>query len=436
MKLPPPRDVARWLWTWRQIILLGILTCGAYGLVLYGFGIIAGPIQEDEGWSSAAVNAAFMGSYLLGAAASLVSGRVLDALGPRPVLWTGLIVGTVFLMAASYSENIWLFIVFWTIGGAVTIAGLFYNVTMPIAARLFPQRQTAAMTVLVTTGGFSSVIFMPLTGLFTDEFGWRWAVRILLVVAAAISLPAVLSVRRLPPIPPPEPSTSHGAGPRRDQHGFSGVGDALRSREVQVMLAMVIASSFGLGALLNHFVPASTAAGMSITAAGALTGLRGFLSIPGRALIGPMSSLLGLRPALGVGYAVMLLGTLALLAAGPIFWIYLSAIIAGLVWGQTMPLQGLIASDVFGLRRLGTLMALQTAMGNVALAIGPFAAGVLLGLVDDNYQPVLVAIAAVNALTLALLILMARVHRKPLARFAANLIASRNAPQKREFDPG
>ena len=117
MKLPPPRDVARWLWTWRQIILLGILTCGAYGIVLYGFGIIAGPIQEDEGWSSAAVNAAFMGSYLLGAAASLVSGRVLDALGPRPVLWTGLIVGTVFLMAASYTEHIWLFIVLWTLGG-------------------------------------------------------------------------------------------------------------------------------------------------------------------------------------------------------------------------------------------------------------------------------------------------------------------------------
>lgn len=435
MKLPPARDVGNWLLAWRQIIFLGILTCGSYGLVLYGFGIIAGPIQEDEGWSSAAVNAAFMGSYLLGAAASLVSGRVLDALGPRPVLWTGLIVGTVFLMAASYSENIWLFIVLWTLGGAVTIAGLFYNVTMPIAARLFPKRQTAAMTVLVTTGGFSSVIFMPLTGLFTDEFGWRWAVRILLVVAAVISLPAVLSVRRLPPIPPPDPSAASG-GVRTDQHGFSGVRDALRSREVQVMLAMVIASSFGLGALLNHFVPASTAAGMSITAAGALTGLRGFLSIPGRALIGPMAGLLGLRPALGVGYGVMLVGTLALLAAGPIFWIYLSAIIAGLVWGQTMPLQGLIASDVFGLRRLGTLMALQTAMGNVALAIGPFAAGLMLDLVDDNYRPVLVMIAGVNALTLALLILMARIHGRPVKQWAANLIASRNAPQKREYDPG
>ncbi len=433
MKLPPPSAIASWLWTWRQIIFLGILTCGSYGLVLYGFGIMTGPMQEDEGWSSAAVNAAFMGSYLLGAAASLVSGRVLDALGPRPVLWTGLIVGTIFLMAASYAENIWLFIVFWTLGGAVTIAGLFYNVTMPIAARLFPQRQTAAMTVLVTTGGFSSVIFMPLTGLFTDEFGWRWAVRILLIVAAAISLPAVLSVRRLPPIPPPDPATVGRAGGGAGRHGFGGVREALRSREVQLMLLMVITSSFGLGALLNHFVPASTAAGMSITAAGALTGLRGFLSIPGRALIGPMSALLGLRPSLGVAYGVMLLGTLALLAAGPIWWIYLSAIIAGLVWGQTMPLQGLIASDVFGLRRLGTLMALQTAMGNVALAIGPFAAGVLLGLVDDNYQPVLIGIAAINALTLGLLIVMARVHRKPLKQLAANLIASRTAPQKRRF---
>ena len=378
-----------------------------------------------------------MGSYLLGAAASLVSGRILDTLGPRPVLWTGLIVGTIFLMAASYADNIWLFIICWTVGGAVTIAGLFYNVTMPIAARLFPQRQTASMTVLVTTGGFSSVIFMPLTGLFTDEFGWRWAVRILLIVAAAISLPAVLTVRRLPPIPssspPSSPGTTLGPSAAQTQHGFGGVREALRSREVQVMLAMVIASSFGLGALLNHFVPASTAAGMSITAAGALTGLRGFLSIPGRAMIGPMASLLGLRPALGVGYAVMLLGTLALLAAGPMFWIYLSAIIAGLVWGQTMPLQGLIASDVFGLRRLGTLMAMQTSTGNVALAIGPFAAGLLLDLVDDNYRPVLVAIAAVNALTLIFLIMLARIHRAPLKRLAASLIATRYAPQHNEI---
>ncbi len=420
MNLPPPltspSTLLNWLVesfaTWRPPILLGILTCGSYGLVLYGFGIISGPMQEDEGWSSAGVNAAFMGSYLLGAAASLISGRVLDAFGPRPVLWTGLIAGTVFLFAASYVDSLWLFILFWTLGGAVTIAGLFYNVTMPITARLYPQRQTAAMTVLVTTGGFSSVIFMPLTGLFTEELGWRWAVRILLILAAVISLPATLTVRSLPPIPSVDPIS--GGGGSVDRHGFGGVREALRSREVQIMLAMILCSSFALGALLNHFVPAATAAGLSVTAAGALTGLRGFLSIPGRALIGPMASLLGLRPALGVGYAVMLFGTLALLAAGPMVWIYLSAVIAGLVWGQTNPLQGLISAEVFGLRRLGTLMAMQTAMGNVALAIGPFAAGVLLDSFDGDYQPVLIGIAAMNALTLVFLVLLTRARRRAL----------------------
>ena len=401
--------VSDWWRTWWPAVLLGVLTVGAYGLVLYGFGVISGPIQEEEGWSSGATNAAFMGSYLLGAAGSIVSGRVLDAIGPRPVLAVGLIGGTGLLIAASFADSVWLFIPLWALGGAITIAGLFYNVTMPITARLYPHRQTAAMTVLVTTGGFSSVVFLPLTGLLTDELGWRWAVRILLVLAAALVIPALLTVRKLPPVPADGAASNPGAGAPRA--GFSNVRDAVRSPEVLLMLAVVAVSSFGLGALLNHFVPAATAAGLSITAGGFLTGLRGFLSIPGRALIGPMAGLLGLRPALGVGYAVMLLGTLALIAAGPLFWIYVSAIIAGLVWGQTMPLQGLIASDIFGLRRIGTLMALQTAIGNVALAIGPFAAGLLYDALDD-YTPVLIAIAVANFITLLLLIALARFRRR------------------------
>ena len=302
--------VSDWWRTWWPAVLLGVLTVGSYGLVLYGFGVISGPIQEEEGWSSGATNAAFMGSYLLGAAGSIVSGRVLDAIGPRPVLAVGLIGGTGLLIAASFAGSVWLFIPLWALGGAITIAGLFYNVTMPITARLYPHRQTAAMTVLVTTGGFSSVVFLPLTGLLTDELGWRWAVRILLVLAATLVIPALLTVRKLPPVPADGAASNPGAGAPRV--GFSNVRDAVRSPEVLLMLAVVAVSSFGLGALLNHFVPAATAAGLSITAGGFLTGLRGFLSIPGRALIGPMAGLLGLRPALGVGYAVMLLGTLAL----------------------------------------------------------------------------------------------------------------------------
>lgn len=411
MNLLQPRHLSEWLSTWRPALLLGLLTIGAYGLPLYGFGVIVGPIQDDEGWSSALTNAAFFGSYGIGALISLASGRILDGLGPRLVLWVGLVLGTIFMFAASYAHSPWLFILLWAIGGAITIAGLFYNITMPVAARLYPLRQTAAMTVLVTTGGFSSVVFLPLTGLLTDEFGWRWAVRVLLILAAAMALPAVITVRRLPPIPD---SSGADQGSTRPYSGFATVSDALRSREVQVMLAMMAFSSLGLGALLNHFVPAATAAGLSLTASASLTGIRGFLSIPGRALIGPMASWLGLRRALGVGYAVMLIGTLALVAAGPLYWIYLSAIIAGLVWGQTMPLQGLIAAEVYGLRRLGTLMALQTALGNVFTAIGPLAAGFLKDAVED-YTPVLVSIAVANAITFALLVLLARVRHRALS---------------------
>ena len=56
-------------------------------------------------------------------------------------------------------------------------------------------------------------------------------------------------------------------------------------------------------------------------------------------------------------------------------------------------------------------MALQTAIGNVALAVGPFAAGLLLDALNDDYQPVLATIAVVNLLALLLLIALARFRR-------------------------
>ena len=422
------RVIARlraWASEWRPALLLGVLTIGSYGLVLYGFGIIAGPIQEDEGWSSAATNAAFMGSYLLGAAASLISGRALDTVGPRAVLWTGLIAGTSLLAAATFAESVALFIALWAAGGAITIAGLFYNVTMPITARLYPHRQTAAMTVLVTAGGFSSVVFLTIAGLLTDELGWRTATRLLLALSAVLMLPGVMAVRRLPPLPEPSARSAGAAAPSA---GYGSVGAALRSREVRVMLAMVAVSSLGLGALLNHFVPAATAAGLSLAAGGYLTGVRGFLSIPGRALIGPHGIAAG--AAAGAGRRVC--GD----AAGDTGADCRRAAVLDLsVGGDCGP--GLGSDDAaagsdrvghFRAAASGNVDAVQTSLGNVALAIGPFAAGVLLD-ATGNYDLVLGAIGVANLVTLGLLVLLIAARRRAAAVEAATLIR-RQAPQR------
>ena len=403
--------IARGWAEWRPVILLGVLTIGSYGLVLYGFGIISGPAQEAEDWSSAEVNLAFTLTYLLAAAPTLVSGRLLDRIGPTPLMLAGLIVGTALLAASTWATSAAWFAGLWAVGGAVTVAGLFYNVTMAVTARLYPERQSAAFTVLVTTGGISSVVFLPLTGVLTEELGWRWAVRALLILSVVLALPAVALVRSTRP-GPVEPGADD-APPEADEEGHSSIRSALKSPQVLALLAMFAFGGLALGALLNHLVPALTAMGIGLSTAAGISGLRGFMSLPGRALIAPLISLLGLRSALGVAYAAMTLGTAVLAAAdwlpGGTVWVYLFAVLTGLVFGQLIPLQGLLSAEVFGLRRIGTFMAIQTVVGNLTMAAGPFAAALAVDALGD-FTPVLAGACVAHAAALLLLPIQGRLR--------------------------
>ena len=410
----------RWWREWRPAVLLGVLTIGSYGLVLYGFGVITGPAQEAEGWSSAEVNLGFTLTYLLAAGPTLASGRLLDRIGPTPLMLTGLIAGTGLLAAATWATSAWWFIGLWAAGGALTVAGLFYNVTMAVTARLYPGRQSAAFTVLVTTGGFSSVVFLPLTGVLTEELGWRWAVRVLLVLSAALALPATALVRSGDPAAAGRGGAA-GADGAAAEGGYGSVGAALRSGEVLVLFAMLAFVGLALGAMLNHLVPALTAMGLGLSTAAGISGLRGFMSLPGRALIAPLVAALGLRSALGAAYGAMTAGTLVLVLAewlpGGTAWAYAFAAVTGLVFGQLVPLQGLLSAEVFGLRRIGTFMALQTVVGNLTMAAGPFAAALAVDALGD-YTPVLAGACAAHGAALVLLWAQGRIRPRG-ARAAA-----------------
>ena len=59
---------------WRlQVVLLGLVTIGAFGLILYGFGAFVSPIRDDTGWSNASISAAFALATVVGGVMSLAS---------------------------------------------------------------------------------------------------------------------------------------------------------------------------------------------------------------------------------------------------------------------------------------------------------------------------------------------------------------------------
>ncbi len=378
---------------WRlQVSLLGLVTVGAYGLILYAFGAFVSPIRDDTGWSNAAISSAFSISTLVGGVAALATGRLLDRVGALPVMSTTLLAGSSLLVLSSYTDTAWQFVAAWGAGGAIASAGLFYSATMAVTARIAPSAERPrAYTWLTVIGGLASPIAFPLAGFFVEAWGWRAAVRAMVAFMVLCTLPALIVVRD------DRALIEHPTDELRP--GFADVRGALSSPVVRRWLLASSAAMAGLVAVQVHHVGAIEATGVSVGLASTMAGIRGLLSLPGRAAAASVTSRIGVVNALRLTYVTMAVGTLALVAAGAIAWVWIFVVLTGVAFGSISPLQGLYSAELYGQRRIGTLMGMQQVILGSASALGPL----LLGFTIDatgGYATMLVIATALQVIAL------------------------------------
>jgi MFS family permease len=379
---------------WRlQVSLLGLVTIGSYGIVLYSFGAFVSAIRADTGWSNTLIAAAFSISTLVGGIAALWTGRLLDRIGAQPVMLVTLLVGSSLLVLSSSVSQAWLFVASWGAGGAVISAGLLYSATMSVTARITTvSSRPVAYTWLTVIGGLAAPIALPMAGIFVDAWGWRVAIRAMVGFLIMCTIPALVFVR----------------GDRQvlaraevvEAPGFSDVASALRSPVVRRWLLASSAAIAGLVAVQVHHVAAIEATGVSIGAASTMAGIRGLLSLPGRGAAATVTTHVGIVNALRITYTSLAVGTTMLVFAGSIAWVWIFVVVTGLSFGSVAPLQGLYSAELYGQRRIGTLMGMQQVVMGVAGAAGPL----LLGLTIDSTGSYATMLIVASALQVAALV--------------------------------
>lgn len=377
---------------WRVAILLGLATIGAYGTASYSIGVLIAPIGRETGWSTASLSAAFSIGVLGAGVVAVGVGRSLDRAGSRPAFLLTLAAGAALLfVAASQTDPVW-FAATWGTGSAIIGGGWFYQATMPATARSFPVHRAQAFQVLTLFGALASPIFYPLGALLVDAFGWRTAIRILVLVMIALVLPAALLVQA-----PPAPRAAHG-------RARGSVRTALRRPAVwrsMLTMALVIAAS---NSIVLHQVPAMQAAGLSLAAASGYGGARGLMQAPARLTLTPLTRRFGVPGALLVSYGMGALGIAALIAATTLGSASVLAVVFAVACGASIglhsPLHGLWVIDVYGEEHLGTLSGVQQIVASVAGAALPFAVGWLVD-ASGGYTWPLASMLALQALAVA-----------------------------------
>ena len=156
---------------WWPAVLLGLTTIGAYGTAYYSIGVLIPAISEDTGWRTGSLSTSFSLAMLGQGAIALIAGRVFDRRGSRPVLLSSICAGAALLLVSTLAKSPSQFILAWALGSAAIGGGLYYNVTMPITARLYPDNRAAAFSVLTLLGALASPIFYPIARLAQRVLG-------------------------------------------------------------------------------------------------------------------------------------------------------------------------------------------------------------------------------------------------------------------------
>ncbi len=365
---------------WWHVSLLGVVTIAAYGSWYYAFGVLLDPIVADTGWSESWVVVAFGVSGVTGSIAAPFGGRAIDRFSPRVLFaLTGLVTTAAFWIASS-TGSLLAFASASSLGGAVLAGFGFYHITQTVAIRRAPLNIPRAVGVVTLYGAFASTIYLPLSAWLVTTYDWRIALRVLASITGAVLVfAAAFSSAQTP------------RGERSDRVRWHAMLDTVPKRRYAAASAAI---GIATGVILVYQVPLMTDAGLSLTTAAWLAGLRGATQFLGRLPVTQLVRWLGTSRALQLAFGAIGLGAGLLgVTVNPLVGLAY-VVLAGFGIGATSPLQGIYGTELFESRKLGQGMGVITMIFGLSASISPAVVSVLNEVAASRWWGVVIAVAA------------------------------------------
>lgn len=351
----------------RALIALCVTEITSWGTLYYSLPAMLAPLSHSTGWPDTVVMGAFSAGLVVSAAAGIVVGRLLDRLGPRPVMTVGSLAGAAALLTVAAAPSPQWFFAAWMFAG-VAQSMLLYPPAFAALTRWYGPRRVRALTTLSLVAGLASTVFAPLTALLAGHLGWRMTDVVLAAVLGAVTLP--LHATMLTPRWPAAPRSGHAA------QGTAGT--PVRSRAFALLAAAMVLGAFSMYAATVDIGTLLTSHGASNAIAAAALGLVGVGQVCGRLGYAALSRRTSapVRTCAVLAAGGLVVGLLAMTSTQPAAALAAAAL-AGVVRGNFTLIQATAVSDRWGTRSFGTINGIFLAPVTVATALAPGAGAVL-----------------------------------------------------------
>ena len=347
----------------------------------YGFPVFYIPIREDLMLTDTQVSLIFaLARGEAGVGGPLV-GWMVDRFDSRPIVLVGGLMAGVGLLALSWVDGYWLFVVIYV--GIVSVGNNsgFGQTFLAVTNRWFIRRRAIGMTLVITCYTAGGAMLIPVLSRGVEALGWREVMLYTGIFVAVIVIPFSLLIRRSPEsagidlveagevVEQPEGNSSAQAS----GHDFT-VREALLTPTYWFIL---LASAFRIAVtsgILVHAIPIMVWKGTTEQTGADLIALLFFVSIPARLLIGFSGLRLPGQGVLGVGMATAAASLLALVLVPGIWIVYPFAIGIAIQEGAAV-LNWVLVGNLFGRRNFATLCGIISVFYSAGMMLSPLFLG-------------------------------------------------------------
>jgi MFS family permease len=372
------------------LITLCITEVTSWGVLYYAFPVLAPSISADTSWSIPAVTAGFSIGLVVSAVAGVPVGRLLDRVGPRPVMTGGALLAIPATLALAAARTLPEFLAAWVLAG-LAMSAVLYQPAFAALTRWYGPRRVTALTILTLAAGLASTVYAPITAALVSHLSWRQTYVVLAVVLAVITLPGHVFGLGLP-WPPAE----------RHPHRSHAPNAVARSGAFIALAAAMSLAAFAIYAAVVNLIPLLQQRGLTASEAAVALGLGGVGQVLGRLGYGRLTAATNLRTRtavvlLAAAATIILLGLLP----GPALALVVAAVLAGAARGIYTLLQATAVTDRWGATHYGQLNGLLSAPSTLAAALAPWAGAALAGPVG-GYPAVFLVLGMLGVLAAAL----------------------------------
>ncbi len=401
---------------WRIVIISGVFQVIFGGLYHTGLSVYFLPLLRTFEVSRTKLSFAFAVRSLEGGAEGPLAGYLVDRIGPRIIVFAGVIIGgagfILLGLTQSYLTFLLVFLGVLTLGFSLPFHGLMATINY-----WFRRRLGTAMSLAATGSAIGGFLVTPIVAWIVLNHSWRTAAILSGVTLLVVGLPLAFLIRK--PIGDEAASEErrgggapgaqgHGglAHPSMDANGASlntlysdfTVKEAVRTRVFWVLALAIGMRLMAQSALTVHFVPMLVSRGIGEGTAAILLSVGAVVRLPAvivgglvadkwsRSRASAMAMILGIAAA----------GYITFGPAGLLTGIVFAILFAGAESCNTVTWA--LIGEYFGRRHFASLRGIVTLLQSIMSFLGPMVAGFVYDS-TESYRVAFIAIGVTYALS-------------------------------------